>query len=106
MSKSPNQPTIIINIGIQFDGYVFQLQPKSKKWLKENYPDVQTVSSIFIGFEKMKDAEQIHGKIWEQISMLLTGLSIEQLNKLGGFSVYSPSSRKEVINSLELVVNS
>ena len=98
------QPKIIINVGIQFDGYVFGLQPRSRAWLQTQFPLAHTVASMAIGFNsfnKKPDFQQIHGSIWNQISILLTGLSLEEINKLGGFTVFSPQRGEEVFHSLE-----
>jgi len=97
--KTMEQPEIIINVGIQFDGYVFRLQPRSWEWLKTKFPKAHTLASVAIGFDKRPDFQQIHRSIWNQISILLTGLSLEEINKLGGFTVYSPRTGEEVFHS-------
>ncbi|MBI1923684.1 hypothetical protein HYR99_05485 [Candidatus Poribacteria bacterium] len=94
------QPEIIINVGIQFDGYVFRLRPRSREWLKTKFSLAHTVASVFIGFDKKQDFQQIHRSIWNQISILLTGLSLEEINQLGGFTVFSPRTGEEVFHSL------
>lgn len=99
MERKDKKAKIIINVGIQSDGYVFRLQPKSRHWLQENYPHTNIVSSIFIGFDTKQEFEEIHGSIWEQVSKLLTGLSLQELNTLGGFAIYSPSEKKEIMQS-------
>lgn len=98
------QPQIIINVGSQRDGYVFGLRPRSRVWLEEYYPDRQRVSSVFIGVDKAQDLEQIHSSILEQVWHLLTGLSLDELDAAGGFTVFSPASRQEIFNSHRLHV--
>lgn len=98
------QGKITINVGTQFDGYVFGLRPKSREWLKTKFPLAHTVASVaigFHGFNKRPDFQQIHGSIWGQISILLTELSLEEINKLGGFTIFSPQTGEEVFHSLE-----
>ena len=98
------QAKIIVNVGTQFDGYVFGLQPRSLEWLRTKFSHAHTIASVAIGFNnfnKKPDLQQIHGSIWNQISILLTGLSLEEINKLGGFTVFSPQTGEEVFHSLE-----
>ncbi len=91
---------LVINVGSQRDGYVFGLRPRSRVWLEERYPDQERVASVFIGLDKMQDIQQIPESILAQVLTLLTGLSLDQLNDVGGFSLYDPSTQQEVLNSL------
>ena len=108
MNKQSNyvqeQVPIIIHIGVQRDGYVFELRPTSRDWLEENYPDKYRVTDLFIGFDKSQDIEQIPESIWDHISQLLTGLTLEEINHIGGFTVYNPRLGQEVFNSLFIYV--
>ncbi len=94
----------VIYVGTQRDGYVFRLRPRSREQLNGRYPEAPTVSSVFIGYDTRHTFEQIHRKIWNQISILLTGLTVNEINKLGGFIVINPSTNTEVYNSLEQYV--
>lgn len=94
------QPHIIIQINDQLDGYVFRLRPRSRQWLEQQQPGEYRVASVFIGFDKMEDVQQIHAPVWHQVANLLTGLSSEELSSLGGFVVVNPSTGQEVFNSL------
>lgn len=91
---------IIVHIGRQRDGYVFGLRPRSRVWIEEHYPNKERVASVFIGLDRMQDIQQIPESILAQVLNLLTGLSLDELNKIDGFSVYDPSTNKEVLNSL------
>lgn len=93
------QAKIRINVGVQRDGYVFELWPTSRDWLEQHYPDQYRVTDLFIGFDKQQDLRQIPESVWDHISQLLTGLSLEKVNQIGGFTIYNPRLGQEVLNS-------
>ena len=97
MSK---EAKIIVHVGRQRDGYVFGLRPRSRVRLEESYPNKERVSSVFIGLDRMSEIQQIPESILAQVLNLLTGLSLNELNEIGGFSIYDPSTKQEVLNSL------
>jgi hypothetical protein len=96
----PKEAKIIIHVGSQRDGYIFGLRPRSRVWLEEHYPNQERVSSVYIGLDKMQDLQQIPESILGQVLHLLTGLSLDELNHIGGFSIYDPSTKQEVLNAL------
>lgn len=95
---------IIVHVGHQRDGYIFGLRPRSRVWLEDNFPENKRVSSVFIGLDEMQDVRQIPGSILAQVLNLLTGLPIERLQEIGGFSIYDPSTKQELLNSLVVYV--
>ncbi len=100
MKMQVNAPPVIIQLSEQMDGYTLRLRPRSRVWLDEQHPDPARVSSIFIGFDKAASVDQIHESIWYQVAYLLTSLSHEELNDLGGFAVINPTSGQEIFHSL------
>ena len=99
-----NAPQITINVGKQRDGYVFRPKPTSRVWLEEHYPDKERVASVFIGFDKMQDLQQIADSVWGQVWQLLTGLSLEEINHIGGLVVVDPVTKQEVYSSVPVHV--
>ena len=97
MTKEAN---IIVHVGRQRDGYVFGLRPRSRVWLEEKYPEKERVASVFFGLDEMRDIQQIPEVLWAQVLHLLNGISPDELNASGGFSVYDPSTKEEISNSL------
>lgn len=93
------QPKIEIHFGTQREGYTFRLRPKSLSWLEERYPHRRQVDSVFIGYDKHQDLQQLPESIWENIVQLLTGFSSEELNEIGGFRVVHPVTQQEIYNS-------
>jgi hypothetical protein len=90
---------ITIQVGQQIDGYTFRLQPKSRQWIIQNFSEVHPVASVFISFDNRKNFEEVHGSIWHQIITLLTGLSIEKIREIGGFSIIESKTGKEIYSS-------
>jgi hypothetical protein len=66
----------------------FSLHPHSRELIRRRFPDARPVSNISIEWTTKSDFEQQHGPIWEHIAMVLTGLTLDQLNSLGGYQVY------------------
>lgn len=75
---------ILINVAAQPDGWVFELQPLSLHEVRKEYPSVSPVPRVSMGFDTRSDFETIVGPVWNQVLMLLTGLSIDQVMTLGG----------------------
>ena len=46
------------------------------------------------GFEQGADFAEAHGPIWEQVAVLVTGLSAEQIKEMGGFLIVNPVSQE------------
>ena len=91
---------ITIEYGSQRDGYTFRLEPLTMLWIREKYPDRYRVDSVFIGFNKRQDLTRFDESVWGHVSQLLTGLSFEELNSLGGFVVVNPVTNQEIYHSL------
>ena len=83
---------LAVLVGKQMDWYVFRLKPSSKQVLLQERDLQDTVSSVFISYDTKHDFEQIHGRVWDQVITLLTGMSVKKLNQVGGFVVVDPST--------------
>lgn len=94
-----DQPAITINVGVQRDGYVFRPRPLSRVWLEENFPDKDRVSSVFVGFDNKRDFQQITDSVWSRIWLLLTGLTMDEINQVGGLIVINPRTAQQVYSS-------
>ncbi|HRI64734.1 MAG TPA: hypothetical protein PK156_10845 [Polyangium sp.] len=88
--------TILINIGKQGDGCVYELHPLSRRDLKAKYPDVRPAPSVFIGYNTRDEFESLHGPMWSQVAQMLTGLGPSQIRKLGGAQIYDPVAEREI----------
>lgn len=87
---------ILINIGRQSDGCTYQLHPRSSDEIRSRFPHARPVPSVFIGYEAQAEFEALHGPNWRQVALMLTGLSCEQIEAMGGARLYDPVAEQEV----------
>ncbi|MFY9820235.1 MAG: hypothetical protein WAM82_02565 [Thermoanaerobaculia bacterium] len=90
---------IVIEVGKQMNGATFRLSPKTEAMLASRIPNWSPASSIFVSFDTQWDFDRLHGPMWTQIAMLLTGLSEEQIQDLGGFVFMTPTDKEVVFES-------
>ena len=81
---------VVINIGRQSDGCTYQLNPRSRVEIQRRFPGAHPAPSVFVGYETQSDFEPIHGPMWKQVAIMLTGLSWEKIEEMGGASLYDP----------------
>jgi hypothetical protein len=82
---------IIVEVGKQRDGATFQLSPRTRLLLGDLAPNGFLASSVFLAFDIRKAFSDPQAPWWEHVVLLLTGLSSEQLRRLGGFRFVDPS---------------
>jgi hypothetical protein len=75
---------VVIQVGRQLDGYTFRLDPRSRAEIAESLPKPLPATSVFVSFETREGLERVYGPMWQQVAILLTGLSEAQLGNLGG----------------------
>lgn len=77
---------VVIQVGRQLDGYTFRLDPRSRVTHAENLPVPLPATSVFVSVdsETREGLERVYGPMWQQVAILLTGLSEAQLGSLGG----------------------
>lgn len=91
---------IVVAVGKQMTGITFQLHPRTKAWLESRLPDWSPAAkSVFVSFDTQRDFERMHGPMWTQIVMLLTGLNEDKLRDLGGFTFISPADEEVIYES-------
>ena len=78
-----------ILVGRQGDGATYSLHPNSLKLIRRRFPQVHPSPSVFIGSNSRTDIEASAG-IYDQVAIILTGLSSRLLDELGGFRVVDP----------------
>ena len=91
---------LTVLVGRQSDGYVFRLEPSSRRLIMPKADIPGTVSSVFLAFDTKHHFEQVHGPIMEHVISLLTGRSSDDLNKTGGFSVVDPVTEETLYDSV------
>jgi hypothetical protein len=81
-----------ILVGRQADGTTYGLHPNSLKLIRRRFPQVHPRSTVFIGGDARRDMEAGGASVYDQVAIILTGLSIRQLDELGGYRVVDPLS--------------
>ena len=79
-----------ILVGRQGDGTSYGLHPNSLKLIRQRFPLVHPRPSVFIGSNRQTDIDANVGTIYNQVALILTGLSSRLLDELGGFRVVDP----------------
>lgn len=98
MTPAKTDPAIIINVNWQREGYIFGLRPLSRVWLETNYPDRPRVVSVFIGLDQRVDLRQLPDTILRQVLNLVTGLSLEEVQAFGGYTLHNPLTGEDIPN--------
>jgi hypothetical protein len=92
-STGPLGPIEIL-VGRQSDGCTYSLHPTSRKLIRRRFQSARLVPSLFIAADTRADFEAAQGPVWDQIAMILTGLSKQQMDELGGVRVYDPVNKR------------
>ena len=104
-SEGPLGP-VEIQVGRQSNGWTFALHPFSRQMLQEVFPNSCRVPSVFIAADSRQPLLPTMGDLAdlsEQVAIILTGVSIDQLtDKFGGYRVYDPAIKKELVPSQEV----
>jgi hypothetical protein len=104
-SEGPLGP-VEIQVGRQSNGWTFALHPFSRQMLQEVFSGSCRVPSVFIATDTRQDFQTTMGglaDLAEQVAIILTGVSIDQLtDKFGGYRVYDPATKKELVPSQEV----
>lgn len=80
-----------IHRSCQRDGCTYELHPNSQALVRKKFPEARTVGSVFIGHDTQASfARARQEAIWDHVAMILTGLTEDNLNQLGGYRVYDP----------------
>ena len=79
---------LLLRMGIQHDGTVYRLDTRSQERIKEAFPEVEQLPMIMLGQRQATEFERLHVPRWETMVQLLTGLTANQIAKLGGVRIY------------------
>ena len=72
-------------------GFMYYLAPASRERIIGAYPHTKLYPSVDISPKDLERIEERHGDIWwDQVRILLTGLSKEQVLSLGGYRIILP----------------
>ncbi|OGV39510.1 MAG: hypothetical protein A2X48_12805 [Lentisphaerae bacterium GWF2_49_21] len=93
----PLAPLTIISSSTD-DDTSFRLDPKSIERISTHYPNAKLggfkiMENLHVSAEVLQDFESCHGPIWNQVVIFLTGLSREEIKRLGGVRIIDDAGR-------------
>jgi len=84
------------------EGLTFALHPNSRKLLRQRFPRTLLLQMVYVGTDDRDDFEQNQTAAQDRVVQLLTGLSEEQVEELGGYRIYDPVRKRVVRESRAL----
>jgi hypothetical protein len=90
----PQEP-LLIYASREFDGYTYQLDPLSEARARQQHITgvrPQQMTRIFISYDMKEDFETLVGPFAPDLVKLLTGLSAEVVQQMGGVEFRDPGT--------------
>ena len=97
---------ITVWVGKDWDGFTFRLRPETKRLVKDLQPKTKSfaggkkpelpMSQVSISFDEKKTYEELERSVYTYILEMLTGLSEEEIEKLGG-AIFRDAKTEEII---------
>jgi hypothetical protein len=94
--SGPLAPLTIVAT-VLMNGTVFRLEPSSQARIMQHYPNARLIgevvesAGVVFPHDARNDFERQHGSIWDQVIILLTGISDEEVASLGGVRIVTPN---------------
>ena len=79
---------LLVYMGIQHDGTVYELDTRSKERISKAYPEARQLPDIMLGHKRVEEFERLHPPLWERMVQMLTGLTKGQIARLGGVRIF------------------
>jgi hypothetical protein len=92
-----------VAIALGSDGCSYGLDPYSRRLIHKRFPNARPLQIVSIRTQMQPDYQTAHRHLWDQVVRLLTGLTDEQLDELGGYRLYD-QDRKEFLRQPALPV--
>lgn len=90
---------LLILVAKEADGYTYRLHPLQKERVLALKPQTTPFPMLFLAQDVQEDFEAVHGPIATHLVELLTGLSLDTINREGGVR-FVKSGSEQVIFSL------
>lgn len=75
---------LLIRVSKNADGFVFRLDPRTKKHIfSSNQSMTKPADKLFIAYDSTNGQQEVFINFYQQVITILTGLSIDIINKLG-----------------------
>lgn len=93
--EPPPPPDMVeVEVGWQTYSAFYDLDYPSEELIQAAYPDAKILDRLVVRCKTREDLVEQQRPLWPQIAVLLTGLSLEQLARLGGYRIVEPWPRK------------
>lgn len=87
---------VIVAVGFQGDGATYRLHPTSAMRVQKAFPGVRVAPSVYVGYASRDEFEALHGPMWPQIVILLTGVDVARLKeRFEHITLWDPASGKQ-----------
>jgi hypothetical protein len=96
MVPASEKDPVLIVVGVQHDGAVYELPLDWEELIRNKYPGLSLLECVFLGHWRASDFPRLHESRWPRVPELLTGLSLEQFAELNGVRIYSPETNTVV----------
>lgn len=93
-----------IVVGPMSAGEVYELHPDSAQRIRDLIPRAVPVRRLTVKFETKSDFEQQHGVLYEHIVPVITGLSWDEIESLGGVHIVDPLRDRVIWTSASATV--
>jgi hypothetical protein len=90
--SGPLAPLTILSIPVR-NGTIFKLEASSQARIMQHYPnarllgEVQRDVRLEFSSDVREDFERLHGPVWDQVIINLTGIPEEAIDRLGGIRI-------------------
>src|SRR5205085_3260774 len=78
------------------EGLAYDLHPNSRTLVRQRFPHALLLQVVYVGTNDRNDFEENQTAAQDRVVQLLTGLSTEQLEELGGYRIYDPVRERVV----------
>jgi hypothetical protein len=92
---------LILHVGIRLNEYTVEIPPQTRKDLTARGIVLPVYKTMSVDFDVKNSFEAEHGadSLWINAAEVLTGLSLHEIDELGGFKVINPLTRKTIYDS-------
>jgi hypothetical protein len=77
-------------------GCGYSLSPLSRVLILKRFPQTHLVQSVLLSGAVGPEFEQTQSRFWEYIAQILTGLSEQQIEQLGGYRIFDYRAKRFV----------
>lgn len=91
---------LTINAGRQTDGYVYELDSRSRQVLADRFPRLNPVPGVFVSNQRGADPGRLQKSVWPHVAEMLTGLTGSVPQEMDDLQlevhIFSPKEKEEL----------